>query len=101
MTGMAHLSASRPRIHPEPLTRSPVGSARTQRLDNAARWCNDLSRSSRWRLGNRNLAARSPIHSKEEDMAIIAMFEVNGSTAAKYDEVVRRLTKIDLRIPDG
>ena len=34
-------------------------------------------------------------------MAIIAMFEVNGSTAAKYDEVVRRLTKIGLRVPDG
>lgn len=34
-------------------------------------------------------------------MAIVAMFEVKGSTAAKYDEVVRRLTAIGLRVPDG
>lgn len=34
-------------------------------------------------------------------MAIVAMFEVKGSTAAKYDEVIRRLTEIGLRVPDG
>lgn len=34
-------------------------------------------------------------------MAIIAMFEVNGATAAKYDEVIRRLTAIGQRVPDG
>ena len=34
-------------------------------------------------------------------MAILAMFEVNGATAAKYDEVIRRLTAIGLRVPDG
>jgi hypothetical protein len=34
-------------------------------------------------------------------MAILAMFEVNGATAAKYDEVIRRLTEIGLRVPDG
>ncbi len=34
-------------------------------------------------------------------MAILAMFEVNGATAAKYDEVIRRLTAIGQRIPDG
>jgi hypothetical protein len=34
-------------------------------------------------------------------MAIIAMFEVNGADAAKYDEVIRRLTEIGLRVPDG
>lgn len=38
---------------------------------------------------------------KEEDVAILAMFEVNGSTASKYDEVIRRLTKIGQRVPDG
>jgi hypothetical protein len=34
-------------------------------------------------------------------MAILAMFEVNGATASKYDEVVRRLTAIGERVPDG
>ena len=34
-------------------------------------------------------------------MAIIALFEVEGSTAAKYDEVIRRLTEIGQRVPDG
>jgi hypothetical protein len=34
-------------------------------------------------------------------MAIVALFEVNGATSAKYDEVVRRLTEIGQRIPDG
>jgi hypothetical protein len=34
-------------------------------------------------------------------MAIIAIFEVDGATAAKYDEVIRRLTEMGLRVPDG
>ena len=34
-------------------------------------------------------------------MAIIAMFEVNGADSAKYDEVIRRLTAIGLKVPDG
>jgi hypothetical protein len=34
-------------------------------------------------------------------MAIIAMFEVNGASASKYDEVIRRLTQIGERVPDG
>lgn len=34
-------------------------------------------------------------------MAILAMFEVNGATASKYDEVIRRLTEIGERVPDG
>jgi hypothetical protein len=34
-------------------------------------------------------------------MAILAMFEVNGATASKYDEVIRRLTEIGQRVPDG
>ena len=34
-------------------------------------------------------------------MAIIAMFEVNGATSSKYDEVIRRLTEIGQRVPDG
>lgn len=34
-------------------------------------------------------------------MAIIAMFEVEGATASKYDEVIRRLTEIGQRVPDG
>src|SRR3989442_13412497 len=38
---------------------------------------------------------------KEEYMAIIVMFEVKGATSAKYDEVIRRLTDIGLRVPDG
>jgi hypothetical protein len=34
-------------------------------------------------------------------MAIVAIFEVNGATSAKYDEVIRRLTEIGLRVPEG
>jgi len=34
-------------------------------------------------------------------MAIIAMFEVEGASADKYDEVIRRLTQMNLRVPDG
>ena len=34
-------------------------------------------------------------------MAIVAMFEVEGATSSKYDEVIRRLTSIGLRAPDG
>ena len=34
-------------------------------------------------------------------MAIVAMFEVEGATSAKYDEVIRRLTEIGQRVPDG
>jgi hypothetical protein len=34
-------------------------------------------------------------------MAILAMFEVEGATSSKYDEVIRRLTEIGERVPDG
>ena len=34
-------------------------------------------------------------------MAILVKFDVKGSTAAKYDEVIRRLTEIGQREPDG
>jgi hypothetical protein len=34
-------------------------------------------------------------------MAIVALFEVKGANSSKYDEVIRRLTKIGLRVPDG
>jgi hypothetical protein len=34
-------------------------------------------------------------------MAVLVMFNVTGATAAKYDEVIRRLTEIGLRVPDG
>ena len=34
-------------------------------------------------------------------MAVIAMFEVEGANAAKYDEVISRLTELGLRVPDG
>ena len=34
-------------------------------------------------------------------MAIVVMFEVNGATSSKYDEVIRRLTEIGQRVPDG
>lgn len=34
-------------------------------------------------------------------MAIVVRFEVKGATAAKYDEVIRRLTAMGLRVPDG
>ena len=34
-------------------------------------------------------------------MAIIAMFDVEGATASKYDQVIRRLTEIGERVPDG
>lgn len=34
-------------------------------------------------------------------MAVIAIFDVRGATAAKYEETLRRLDKIGQRIPDG
>ena len=34
-------------------------------------------------------------------MAILVMFEVDGATSSKYDEVVRRLSEIGQRVPDG
>jgi hypothetical protein len=34
-------------------------------------------------------------------MAIIVLFEVSGANASKYDQVIRRLTEIGLRVPDG
>jgi hypothetical protein len=34
-------------------------------------------------------------------MAIVAMFEVSGADSSKYDEVIRRLTAIGQRVPDG
>ena len=34
-------------------------------------------------------------------MAIVAIFEVHGADASKYDEVIRRLTAMGLRVPDG
>ena len=34
-------------------------------------------------------------------MAIVAMFEVKGASSSKYDEVIRRLTAIGQRVPDG
>ena len=34
-------------------------------------------------------------------MALVAIFEENGATASKYDEVIRRLTEIGQRVPDG
>ena len=34
-------------------------------------------------------------------MAIVVIYEVDGATSSKYDEVVRRLTEIGLRVPDG
>lgn len=34
-------------------------------------------------------------------MAIVVMFEVEGATAAKYEEVIRRLTAIGEYVPDG
>ena len=34
-------------------------------------------------------------------MAIVVMFEVNGATSSKYDEVIHRLAKIGQRVPDG
>ena len=34
-------------------------------------------------------------------MAIVVLFEVNGATSSKYDEVIRRLTEIGQRAPDG
>ena len=33
-------------------------------------------------------------------MAIVVMFEVEGLTSSKYDEVNRRLTEIGERVPD-
>jgi hypothetical protein len=34
-------------------------------------------------------------------MAIVAIFEVEGATSSKYDEVIRRLTAMGQRVPDG
>ncbi len=34
-------------------------------------------------------------------MPILGMFEVKGATAAKYEEVIRRLTEIGQMVPDG
>jgi hypothetical protein len=34
-------------------------------------------------------------------MAIVALFEVKGASSSKYDEVIRRLTAIGQRVPDG
>ena len=34
-------------------------------------------------------------------MAILVMFEVSGMNSSKYDEAIRRLTEIGLRVPDG
>ncbi len=34
-------------------------------------------------------------------MPVIAQFAVKGATAAKYDAVIRQLTSIGLRVPDG
>ena len=34
-------------------------------------------------------------------MPILAMFEVQGATSSKYDEVIRRLTEAGLRVPEG
>ncbi len=34
-------------------------------------------------------------------MPVIAQFAVKGATVAKYDEVIRQLTAIGLRVPDG
>jgi hypothetical protein len=34
-------------------------------------------------------------------MAIIVKFEVDGADSSKYDEVIRRLTEIGQRVPDG
>jgi hypothetical protein len=34
-------------------------------------------------------------------MAILVMFEVAGASSSKYDEVIRRLTEIGQRVPDG
>ena len=42
-----------------------------------------------------------PSIQKEEDMAIVVIFEVNGATSLKYDEVIRQLTEIGQRVPDG
>ncbi len=34
-------------------------------------------------------------------MAILVKFEVSEMNSSKYDEVIRRLTEIGLRVPDG
>jgi hypothetical protein len=34
-------------------------------------------------------------------MSILVTFDVNGATSSKYDEVIRRLTEIGQRVPDG
>jgi hypothetical protein len=38
---------------------------------------------------------------REEDMAIVALFEVKGMDSSKYDEIIRRLTEIGQRVADG
>lgn len=34
-------------------------------------------------------------------MTVLAMFEVKGADAAKYEETLRRLAEIGQRVPDG
>lgn len=34
-------------------------------------------------------------------MAIVALFDVEGADSSKYDEVIRRLTEMGVRVPDG
>ena len=34
-------------------------------------------------------------------MPIVVLFEVDGANSSKYDEVIRRLTEIGQRVPDG
>ena len=34
-------------------------------------------------------------------MAILAMFDLDNMNSSKYDEAIRRLTEIGLRVPDG
>ena len=41
------------------------------------------------------------ITGKEEDMAILVMFEINEMDSSKYDESIRQLTEAGLRVPDG
>jgi hypothetical protein len=46
--------------------------------------------------------ARDPSErSKEAGMAIVVKFEVKGSTAAKYEEVIKRLEAVGMLIPPG
>jgi hypothetical protein len=52
-------------------------------------------------VGARWCAPPDHLPRHEETMPIIAQFQVKGATAAKYDEVIRRLTTMGLRVPDG